>query len=430
MTTTAQAQPKTATRPRRRWHRAVVPFAVVALLWVITGVAHAYEEPDLDEPGTLSPLGTGRHGSSELAEMLSGRGVNIVRVTSSTEALNAASGRDTTIFVPAPDFMHPAFFMATAELSGAHRVVVVRPGLRTMLFTGLPFAPTSSRWATAAVAPGCRFAERAGTAATFRSTYTTLDEQATLRCYGGSLVGAWQGDTQSIVVGATDPFRNDRIQENGNSALAALLLGEHDRLIWVDVHKREPIDVRLPRAPEFELPDYSRDDLDRVGTGLPTIDAFPHALWAALGLGLVAAALLALARARRLGPPVSEPLPVLVPASESVTGRGRLYARIHAREATHAALRQAAIRRVATVLNPFGVARVRESDLATPGPAADALVAQIATLLDRPADHVRAVLYGPVPDSDEALARAVAELDQLVHAVLHVHAARSPGGAS
>ena len=430
MTTTAPAQPKVAVRRQRRWHRVVVPFAVVALLWVITAVAHAVEEPDLDEPGTLSPIGTGRHGSSDLAKLLSGRGVTVVRVTSSTEALDAASGRDATIFVPAPDFMHPAFLLATAELSGAHRVVIVRPGLRTLLFSRLPVTPAGSRWATAAVAPGCRFAEPAGTAATFRSTYTPFGEATAFRCYGDSLVGVWQGDTQSIVVGATDPFRNDRIHEVGNAALATLLLGEHDRLIWVDVHKREPTDVRLPRAPGFELPDYRRDDVDRTGTGLQTIDAFPPGLWAALALGLVAAALLALARARRLGPPVSEPLPVLVPAAESVTGRGRLYARIRAREATHAALRQAAIRRIATALNPFGAVRGRENDLANPGPAGDALVAQIATLLDRPADQVRSVLYGPAPDSDQALVRAVADLDELVHAVLHVHAARSPGGAS
>ena len=42
---------------------------------------------------------------------------------------------------------------------------------------------------------------------------------------------------------------------------------------------------------------------------------------------IVAAVLAAAARARRLGAPVAEPLPVLVPATETVTGRGRLYQR-------------------------------------------------------------------------------------------------------
>src|SRR5690606_22885152 len=137
---------------------------------------------------------------------------------------------------------HPAFLGATVDLDGAHRVVIVRPGRRTTLFAGLPFAVTGNRWATATVAPGCSFAASDGTAATFRSTYTGFARQLALKCYGGSLVGIRSDDTESIVVGASDPFRNDRIFESGNAALATLLLGEYDRLIWVDVHQREPIE--------------------------------------------------------------------------------------------------------------------------------------------------------------------------------------------
>jgi len=52
------ATPAAASKPprrrrSRRWIRAVAPFAVLFAIWAFTGVAHAIEEPDLDEPGTL-----------------------------------------------------------------------------------------------------------------------------------------------------------------------------------------------------------------------------------------------------------------------------------------------------------------------------------------------------------------------------------------
>ena len=47
------------------------------------------------------------------------------------------------------------------------------------------------------------------------------------------------------VVGATDPFRNDRLDEHDNSAFAAGLLAARPRLVWLDLHERyEP-----PTAP-------------------------------------------------------------------------------------------------------------------------------------------------------------------------------------
>jgi hypothetical protein len=123
---------------------------------------------------------------------------------------------------------------------------------------------------------------------------------------------------------------------------------------------------------------------------------------------MVTAVLLAVARARRLGPPVAEPLPVIVPASEAVTGRGRLYERIAAREATLDAIRGAAITRMAHVLNPFGGRPASD----------DELVRQIAQRTATPEYAIRAVLYGPAAADDAGLADAVGRLDALTAAVL------------
>jgi hypothetical protein len=143
-----------------------------------------------------------------------------------------------------------------------------------------------------------------------------------------------------------------------------------------------------------------------------------------LALALLAAALLAVARGRRLGTPVAEPLPVLVPAAEAVTGRGRLYQRIEAREATLAALRGAAVARIARTLNPHAPA----PPAGAPGALVGTLIEQVAARTGTPDHVVRAILNGPAPDDDEGLRRAVADLDALVNAVLRDNPPQPLGG--
>jgi hypothetical protein len=427
-----EAKPEAKPRTRsRRWMRAAGPFIVLLCLWIVTGVAHFVEEPDLGDPGTLSPTGTGPDGSSQLAEALQTRGIHIDVVTSGAAALTAAGGDESTIFVPEPDFMSPTFTYGLGNLSGHHRVVLVAPGRVTMTFLPMPIFDTGERWATGTALPDCTapYAQDAGRASVRRFTYNTFNEPSTVDCYHGSVVRIEQptnprgvglaGTVETIVVGANDPFRNGRIGEHGNAVLATELLTANDRLIWVDVHKREP----RPRGDlNLQLPQYRRGNQDRHSQGDPLFQAFPAGLWAMLVLALTAAALLGVVRARRLGPPVSEPLPVLVPAAESVTGRGRLYERISARGATLEALQSAAIIRLARVVDPYGGVPERElirrpGD--APSPAAEALIAKIAERIGWPAETVRYILFARASKHDDGLARAVADLDDLVDAVLH-----------
>jgi hypothetical protein len=416
-------------RRSKRWIRAAAPFAVLAAFWAVTLVAHAFEEPNLDEAGTLSPTGAGPDGSSRLADMLGQRGIIIERVGSGREAIQAAATADSTIFVPAPDYLNPRFQSFLTEVFYAHRVVVVQPGLRSMLLSPVPIFRVGERWATDVVAPRCQtpYAVKAGPAAVLHDYYVAEGRQVSADCYGGGLVGVREGDTEFIYIGASDPFRNGRIDEAGNAALATGLLSEFGRVVWIDVHQTEPVSRSPVDVPNPELPQYRRGNQDRTNTGFPTIDAFPPALWAVIVLGLVAAVLLALARARRLGPPVAEPLPVLVPAAEAVTGRGRLYQRIAARDATMGALRGAAISRIARVVNPFG-GPAAERDLIPPRtlhpsehartPAVRTFVEQVAARTGTTEDRVAAILYGAIPQDDGGLVRAVADLDQLVAAAL------------
>ena len=365
-------------RRSRRWVRAAIPFAALIVIWLWIGVAHAIEEPDLDEPGTLSPTGTGPHGSSRLADLLRSRGIQVDRVTSATLARQAATGSDGTVFVPTPDYLDPDFFTEIAAT--ARRVVVVQPSLRTVLLAGLPAYPTGDVWATTVVDPACSAAvARAGRAAAFNTRYefdgSSGSARQSMNCYSGGVVGVIDDGTEIVYIGANDPFRNDRIDEVGNATLAITLLSQSARVIWVDVHTREP--QPPPANPQLTLPQYRRDNQDRTNTGFPLFDAFPSWLWAGLSLAVVGAVLFAVAHARRLGPPVAEPLPVVVPGSETITGRGRLYQRINARDATLEALRGAAIGRMVRVVNPFG-GQPHDRDLARGTTGADRLVRQIA----------------------------------------------------
>ncbi len=165
MTTTLPSAPSTkdhpvAPKPRRRrsrrWLRLVIPFGVVLLFWTVTGVVHIVEEPRLSDTGSLSPTGTGRHGSSQLADRLRDKGITIQRVTTSDEAGRASRNTDSTLFVPTPDYLLPGFLAGWLESPGHHRIVLVRPGLLTTFGLGLPVsnpgrATIGSCWSD----PGC-----------------------------------------------------------------------------------------------------------------------------------------------------------------------------------------------------------------------------------------------------------------------------------
>jgi hypothetical protein len=287
----------------------------------------------------------------------------------------------------------------------------------------------ATRWASQALEPGCGapVALAAGRATAYQDHYShvpDLDPFApiTMDCYQGGLVGARIKGVEIVYVGATDPFRNSRFSEGGNAALATGLLSGSRQLIWLDMHASEITlgPIKLPPPPSYHRGDQERGG----GTGNDTIDAFPPLLWATLILLAAGALLVAIARARRLGPPVSEPLPVVVPAAEAVTGRGRLYRRVQARQATLDALRAAAIGRIARVVYRYGEVPP-ERDLLTPGPAADALVADIAARTSD-ANTIRTVLYGLKVETDEDLDAAVASLDALVAAVLRHNPSAAP----
>jgi hypothetical protein len=117
-----------------------------------------------------------------------------------------------------------------------------------------------------------------------------------------------------------------------------------------------------------------------------------------LCLGVV---LLALWRGRRIGPLVAEQLPVVVRASETVEGRGRLYRSRHARDRAAEALRTATLQRV---MPRLGLGHDAEP------PAVARAIAERCGLPPQPVAHT---LFGPPPATDPDLVALAHELDNI-----------------
>src|SRR5919108_401243 len=107
---------------------------------------------------------------------------------------------------------------------------------------------------------------------------------------GGAALLRVSGSRTVTVIGAPEILLNRALADEGNASLALALLGANPRLLWF-----------LPR-PEGPAAEGERSLGELVHPGW---------VWATVQLG-VAAALAMLWRARRLGPVVTEPLPVVV----------------------------------------------------------------------------------------------------------------------
>ncbi|MDQ6874592.1 MAG: DUF4350 domain-containing protein, partial [Actinomycetota bacterium] len=292
-----------------------------------------------------------------------------------------------TVFLPFADYESPESLRRLTELPASVRLVVVdpSPGALRELTTELAL---SGNGPVKLQSPGCDdpVATTAGDADTGGSRYRLVGTEGGPRCYGGSLVTARSTAGQAVVaVGTPDPFTNDRLAANGNAALTLGLLGTGDAVWWV-----------LP-GPSGSAGAGQRRSLLQV---LPRWVG--PALWE-LALVFV---LLALWRGRRLGPVVTEPLPVVVRAAETVEGRARLYRRARARDSTSDALREGARARLVPFLG-LG---------ADPAPAV--LVESVAGRTRRTPAEVGALLFGAAPSDDPGLVRLAGALDQLVRSAL------------
>ncbi|MFI1314208.1 DUF4350 domain-containing protein [Streptomyces albidoflavus] len=372
---------------------------LAVLLIVVAGITLAALQQGDESGGELDPSSYDPRGSRALAALLAHDGVRVQPADSLT-ALRERAGPDTTLLVTVPDRLtgeQQAALRSTATEADA-RLVLVAPGSPSLagLAPGTEARPPAER---STVAPACTFpaAQHAGDADVGGLRYST-DVPGAERCYpsGGlpsllrlpALAPATEGtpgSPETVLLGSSDILHNDRLDEHGNASLALQLLGSRPHLLWY-----------LPSSSDASAaPEEPRGFLELVPAGWR---------WATLQL-CFAAVLAAIWRGRRLGPVVSEDLPVVVRASETTEGRARLYHRADARDQAAALLRRASRARLAELTG------VTAADADAP----EVLLPALTALLESraPDRDPASLLFGPAPTDDAGLIRLADQLDAL-----------------
>lgn len=224
------------------------------------------------------------------------------------------------------------------------------------------------------------------------SSYGFKDGREVTSCYNGTLIRYQEGGRTVTVVGSSDFMTNGSLLQEGNAALAMNLAGARPRLIWY-----------APDHAEVATTDHGREKPSATSFS----DLIPdNVSWMVWQLCLVVL-LVALWKGRRIGPLVAEPLPVVVRASETVEGRGRLYRSRRARDRAADALRTATLQRL---LPRLGLG---------PNAPMPAVVTAVAARSGVDANFVFYQLFGPVPATDDDLLHLARALDEIERQVTH-----------
>jgi hypothetical protein len=338
----------------RRWLRFAGPVLAVVLLAILTVVFHVIEQPRPKDAAFLSPTSTEGIGARRLADRLTARGVTIDREATTPDALRAAATAGSTLLVTTPSLVWRGYLAQLDGLPTTSRVVLVAPTAQTLGDLDLKVAVNGPRWTAWAPGAGCDAGWATGRATVARYRYRAVAGGLS-DCYGGGVLDVDRGAAPFTVVGAADVFRNDRAGEYANATVAAALLARTPRVVWLDLHRAEPPPPQPPAptlAPPADPNGSGRDDDNQSaggdsGGGPGTAGIFPAAFWATLAVLALAGIALAAANGRRVGAPVAEPLPVRVPAAETVRGLGDLYRRSRTDDASLATIQAAARQRLA-----------------------------------------------------------------------------------
>ena len=411
--TTALREPDVgsdAVRPRpwdRVRPRRAAAFALVVGLGIVLVVLLALSGQRPTQP--LDPQGPGPEGAMALAEVLRDQGVEVEVVRSISALEAAAPDRSTTVLMSDPTTLgHGAAERLGRATLTAGRLVVVGGSNDQLDAVGVPASSftvdagelparcdsTVARDDDVASESQLRYLADEGVPATAcflipegdRTGGDPLPEGSS----GAAMLElpATAEHAATVLVGFGSAWTNQEITQESNAGLAVRALGSTPRLVWY-----QP----------------GRGDLTAPGVGETRAVADVWPVWTAPAIALVGVAvvLLALARGRRLGRLVREPLPVVVRAVETTESRGRLYRKAGDRDRAAAVLRAGTRDRLARRL------------AVAPGAAPVALVHAVASTTGRPVEEVGMTLFGPTPADDPSLIRLAQQLTDLEERAHH-----------
>ncbi len=361
---------------RQRWRSWRWPVLAIVVVGVVATVSTLLTAPR--PGGRMDPGATSSQGAHALVALLRDHGVDVVVADDIAAVERAATPDSLVMTVQTRHLVDDDVLRRLAAVPGDR--LVVEPIARTR--EALAREVRRAADGTSGGDPECdlREATRAGDVQFGASdTFEAAGDVPVTTCYEGAVARYADKDRTVTVVGSADFMTNAGLPKRGNAALAMNLAGTQPRLIWF-----------APQRPEGE------------STGTATLsDLIPtNVRWLVFQLCLVVV-LLAVWQGRRLGPLVAERLPVVVRASETVEGRGRLYRRQRAGDRAADALRTATLQRLVPRLG-LGAGADRA-----------AIAAAIAQRCGWDAGTVGHILYGPPPATDDDLVNLANALDDI-----------------
>ena len=377
----ADSGARTAASPPTRWRTWRWVLLTLVVLAVVAGVDAYLSAP---RPGArMDPASTSPDGAHGIVTLLRDAGVEVV-VADSIAEVEQAARPDTQVLVAQSQYLTDSVVDRLTTVPGDLLLVQATARTREALMPDVRVSVANDFDSD----PNCtlREADRAGTVRFGASaTYKPKGSRPMTSCYDGVLIRFRDKGRTVTAVGSTEFMTNGSLLQAGNAALAMNLAGDRPRLIWYAPHQVE-------------------------GESSSTTSIFdlipPNVTWVVFQLCLVVA-LVALWKGRRPGPLVAEQLPVVVRASETVEGRGRLYRSRRARDRAGAALRTATLQRL---LPRLGLSA---------GASPPSVVSTVTQRTGSDPGFVSFYLFGPPPATDNDLLQLARALDEIERQVTH-----------
>lgn len=377
------SQPNNRELRNRQWFRRHALWIILALLFAgLVTYLVVDRQAAAQDSRRLSANNPGPAGAMAVAEILRRHGVSVTS-TDTMEKTTAALERDPDASLLLYD---PRGYLDGRQLSelrnSADRMTVVSPRLTVLRALDADIRPGGVvPEGTTLLDPACGAADAqaAGSVAAQGTVYSGPGICYPIRDGGPGLYAAAEGG-RLVVLGSTDLLDNEHLADEGNAALAIRTLGTTDKLIWY-------------------LPSITDIQADRSA---PTLNELAPEWVAFAGPWLGFVALLAIVwRARRLGPLVFEPLPVVVKAAETAEGRARLYQDSRALRLAADTLRAGTLTRLA--------GHFKLGADATP----DMVVDAVARRLGRPVPELQLLLLHTHPETEGQLVQWAQRMERI-----------------
>ena len=374
MTTTAHpARPSTS-----RWRRWRRPLMVMMLLVASVLAVTLLTQGSPGNTDDLDPANPGFAGAQGLAHVLADHGVTVTVVRSQDELLHQRVDASTTVaIIGAQSLSGRTAHTALAHVASAASVLLLDPDPVVTSGMGLPVDSHVTELTN--VAARCRSADVGETyllARADRAYLPTAAGTTATTCFpdkasgGGAMVSlpATAGRPPVVLLGDESLITNGTILDQDNAAIALHLFGHTDHLLW-----------------------YVPSVTDITAADATSRSVAPAWFKPAVVMGTSAVVLLCLWRGRRLGPLVTEPLPVIVRAVETTESRGRMYRKARDRTRAVTVLQQATRRRLASHLG------------LSVSTSVSGVAAASAAVSGRSYGDVLHLLQTPVADNDASL---------------------------